>query len=113
MSNLTLVLFYLLLLIHVYQYGINSFNWLKNREKKRTKIGYHDLKTNTMLFFTKEELKTYLDKQDLSNDIVFKSPFVNDAATPFINDIQSGLFSQDTIARYDTKSFINLNKKEK
>lgn len=38
--------------------------WFNKREKKELKIGYHDLETNSMLYFTQKELKEFLDKKD-------------------------------------------------
>lgn len=163
--------------------------WFNKREKKEQKIGYHDLETNSMLYFTQKELKDFLDKKDekkaknirwetkgfsipeateddfssyllyrlkellyiedqmnthmavwgvpvgptlsmcnksdfkgikvsdekddLSSQYTLNSPFFNDAVSPFINDIQSGLFSRDTIAKYNVKSFINVTQPEK
>lgn len=39
-------------------------NWFNKREKKEQKIGYHDLETNSMLYFTQKELQEFLDKKD-------------------------------------------------
>lgn len=181
--------FYLITII-----GIITFEVIIKRfndRKKKQKIGYHDLETNSMLYFTKKELKDFLDKKDekkaktirwetkgfstpeatvndfdfstylmyklkellyiedqmnthmviwgvpvgptlsmciksefkgikvsdekddLSSQYTLPSPFLNDAVAPFINDIQSGLFNRDIIAKYNVKSIINVIQPEK
>lgn len=176
--------------------------WFNKREKKEQKIGYHDLETNSMLYFTQKELKEFLDKKDekkaktinwvtksvsspnntlvdsvsipketlvdfdfssyllyrlkellyiedqmnthkavwgvpvgptlsmcvnsdfrgikfsdekddLSVQYTLNSPFVNDASTPFINDIQAGLFSHNSIARYNVEAIVKLNTEQR